>query len=59
MMNTPKSNWSNGFLTAPDGLPNRSRFCKYLITRNVDGLTGFFAVFSGIIGIWLQSGVPR
>src|SRR5689334_4770447 len=31
---------SNGCLTAPNGLPNGSDFCKSLQTRKVDGLTG-------------------
>ena len=30
----------NGYLTGPNGLPNGSNFCKYLITRKVYGLTG-------------------
>jgi imidazolonepropionase-like amidohydrolase len=30
----------NGSLTAPDGSPNGSDFCKSLQTRKVDGLTG-------------------
>src|SRR6266850_1304325 len=30
----------NGNLTGPNGLPNGSNFCKYLITRKVYGLTG-------------------
>ena len=38
----------DGSLTAPDGSPDGSNFCKYFETHNVDGLTGFFAVFSGM-----------
>src|SRR5712675_2300418 len=40
MMKTPNANRSNGSLPAPNGLPNGSDFCKYLIIRKVDGLTG-------------------
>ena len=48
----PMSNWhapgfmrgitfaSDGCLTAPDGSPDGSSFCKYLMSRKVDGLTG-------------------
>jgi multidrug efflux system outer membrane protein len=38
-MRTPPDG-SNGCLTDPNGLPNGSNFCKYLITRKVYGLTG-------------------
>jgi len=40
MMKAPNANGSDGFLTAPDGCPDGWEFCKCLITRNVDGLTG-------------------
>jgi len=30
----------DGSLTGPDGLPDGSKICKHLITREVDGLTG-------------------
>jgi imidazolonepropionase-like amidohydrolase len=40
MMKARKANRSNGSLTAPNGLPKGSIFCKYLITRKVYGLTG-------------------
>jgi hypothetical protein len=39
---------ADGSLTVPDGSPDGSNFCKSFETGNVDGLTGFFAVFSGI-----------
>jgi len=38
MRNLP--NGSNASLTVPNGSPNGSNFCKYLITRKVYGLTG-------------------
>ena len=40
---------SNAWLTGPNGSPNGYNFCKCLITRKVYGLTGFFAVFSGMV----------
>jgi hypothetical protein len=45
---------ADGSLTVPDGSPDGSNFCKFLQSRNVDGLTGFLALFSGILA-WPHS----
>ena len=48
MTEAPFVSFLTGYLTLSNGLPNGSDFCKCFQTRNVDGLTGFFAVFGGM-----------